>query len=103
MDLSMFMGILGVLYAVIAGFCLAMTLIEGAFGRHRGWDLMRVAGLGLALFWPLIIAILFFSSPRGQRLRAAARDFAAHPFRTFEKSEPPHRSAGKLTTGSAAP
>lgn len=103
MDLLMFMGILGVLYAIIASFCLTMTLIEGAFGRRRGWDMMRVAGVALALFWPLIIAFVFFSSPRGLRLRAAARDFVSQPFRTLEKNEQPHRSAGKLTTGSAAP
>lgn len=99
----MVMGILGVLYAIIAGFCLAMTLIEGALGRHRGWDLMRVAGLALALFWPLIIALLFFSSPRGLRLRTAVRDFVRQPFRALEKNEQPRHSAGKLTTGSAAP
>lgn len=62
---------LAFLYGLVAFVCLAVTLLEGAVGPQRGWDAMRLAGLALALFWPLIIAILFFSSPRGVRMRRA--------------------------------
>lgn len=80
---------LAALYGAIAFVCLAATLAEGMAGRGRGWDAMRLAGLALALFWPLIVAILVFTGPRGvrvrRRLRDTARGFLSRPVGAHEQ------------------
>ena len=70
----MFAYILIGLYGLIASICLGFTLVEGAMSRERGWDPMRIAGILLSLFWPAVIVVVFFATPRGKRFMAGLRN-----------------------------
>ncbi|MEZ2128987.1 MULTISPECIES: hypothetical protein [unclassified Sinorhizobium] len=45
----------------------AVTFLEGR-GHGDGWNLRRIAGLSLSLFWPAVLLVLFMLArlaPRG--------------------------------------
>jgi len=64
----MLTGSFALAYALVAAFCVFATLLEGR--RHGArWDMMRIAGLGLCVFWPLIAVVLIVLPALQRRAR----------------------------------